>query len=66
MIDEDRQLLTDLRRMADLCGRFCAGVIENDLSRDDQLAVSAHVADMAHRIHTRALNTPIVIDSETV
>ena len=66
MTDEDRQLLTDLRRMADACGKFCAGVIENDLSREDQLAISAHLADMAHRIRTRALNTPVIIDSETV
>lgn len=66
MTDEDWQLLTDLRRMADVCGKFCAGVIENDLSHEDQLAVSAYVADMAYRIRARALNTPVVIDSETV
>lgn len=28
MTDEDRQLLRTLRRLADACGEFCAGVIE--------------------------------------
>ena len=48
--DEDRYLLLDLRRMTDACGAFCAGVIEHDFSRDDQLALSDWLTDMAQRI----------------
>ncbi len=66
MTDEDRQLVLDLRRMTDACGAFCAGVLEHDLSRDDQLALSARLAGMAERIRTRAMKTPVVIDGEAV
>lgn len=66
MTDDDRQLLLDLRHMADACGEFCAGVIENDLSRDDQLALSARLADLAERIRERALSTPVVIEGEAI
>lgn len=66
MTDEDRQLLLELRRMTDACGAFCAGVIENDLSRDDQLALSEWLANMAVRIRSRALRTPIIIENEAV
>ncbi|MGH3669794.1 MAG: hypothetical protein ACRDSH_04055 [Pseudonocardiaceae bacterium] len=66
MTDDDRQLLLDLRRMTDTCGAFCAGVIENDLDRDDQLALSTWLADMAERIRNRALKTPVVIEGEAV
>jgi hypothetical protein len=66
MTDDDRQLLLDLRRMTDACGEFCAGVIENDLSRDDQLALSTRLADLAERIRDRALRTPLVIEGEVV
>ncbi|MGH8602279.1 MAG: hypothetical protein ACREXR_05730 [Gammaproteobacteria bacterium] len=64
MTDEDRQLLLDLRRMTDACGAFCAGVIEHDLSRDDQLALSDWLAEMAERIRKRGLRTPVVIEGE--
>jgi hypothetical protein len=64
--DEDRQLLLDLRRMTEACCAFCAGVLENDLSRDDQFALSARLADMAERIRERALRTPVVIEGEAV
>lgn len=64
--DEDRQLLLDLRRMTEACGAFCAGVLEYDLSRDAQLALSVQLADMAERIHDRALRTPVTIESDNV
>ena len=66
MTDDDRQLLLELRRMTEACGAFCAGVIENDLSREDQLALSDWLADMAERIRDRGLRTPVVIEEETV
>lgn len=66
MTDEDRQLLLELRRMTDACGAFCAGVIENDLSRDDQLALSDWLTDMAECVRKRALKTPVVIEGEGV
>ncbi len=64
MTDDDRQLLLDLRQMTEACGAFCAGVIERDLSRDDQLALSDWLAEMAERIRKRGLRTPVVIEGE--
>lgn len=66
MTDDDRQLLLELRRMTDACGVFCAGVIENDLSRDDQLGLSDWLAEMAGRIRERALRTVVVVEGEDV
>ena len=64
--DDDRRLLLDLRRMTDACGAFCAGVIENNLSQDDQLALGDWLAEMAERIRQRGLRTPVVIEGEAV
>lgn len=64
MTDEDRQLLCELRRMANACGAFCAGVIENDLSRDEQLALGIQLVNIAERIRDRALRTPVVIEGD--
>jgi hypothetical protein len=64
--DEDRQLLLDLRHMTDACGLFCAGVIEDDLSREDQLALGDWLADMAGRIRKRAQSSHVVIEGEAV
>ena len=66
MTDDDRQLLLELRRMTEACGAFCAGVIENDLSREDQVALSDWLADLAERIRERGLRTPVVIEGEAV
>lgn len=66
MTDEDRQLLLAMRHMTDACGAFCVGVIEQDFSRDNQLALSERLADMAERIRERALRTPVVIEGEAV
>ncbi|MGH3902021.1 MAG: hypothetical protein ACRDTA_27965 [Pseudonocardiaceae bacterium] len=66
MNDEDRRLLLALWHMTDACGAFCAGVIEQDFSRDDQLALSDWLGDMAERIRERALKTPVVIEGEAV
>ena len=66
MTDDDRQLLLELRRMTDTCGAFCAGVIEHDLSRDDQLALGDWLAEMAERIRKRGLRTSVVIEGEAV
>jgi hypothetical protein len=64
--DDDRQLLLELRRMTEACGAFCAGVIEHDLSRDDQLALGDWLAEMAERIRKRRLRTSVVIEGEAV
>lgn len=66
MTDDDRALLLELSRLNKACGEFCAGVIENDLSRDDQLALSTRLVDMAGHIRDRALRTPVVIAGEAV
>jgi hypothetical protein len=60
--DDDHQLLLELRRMTDACGAFCMGVLGNNLSRDDQLALSDWLGDMAECIRKRALSTPVVIE----
>lgn len=62
MTDDDRQLLRDLRKMADACGAFCAGVIAQDVTREDQLALSDWLSDIGERIRKRALSTPVVIE----
>ena len=66
MTDDDRQLLLDLRRMTDACGAFCAGVIENNHTHDDQAALGDWLAEMAERIRQRGLRTPVVIEGEVV
>ncbi|MGH3900384.1 MAG: hypothetical protein ACRDTA_19500 [Pseudonocardiaceae bacterium] len=66
MTDEDRQLLLELRRMTNACGAFCVGVIENDLSRDDQLALGEWLREMAGRIRERGMRTAVVIEGEAV
>ena len=63
MTDDDRQLLRDLRKMADACGAFCAGVIAQDVTREDQLTLSDWLGDMGERIRKRAQSIPIVIES---
>lgn len=64
MTDDDRQLLLELRRMTDACGAFCAGVIENDLKREEQLALSEWLSDMAGCIRERGLRTAVVVEGE--
>lgn len=64
MTDDDRQLLLDLRHLTEACGAFCAGVIEHDLSQDDQLALGGWLVEMAERIRKRELRTPVVIEGE--
>ena len=66
MTDEDRALLLELSRLNKACGEFVTGVIERDLSREDQLALSIRLAGMAERIRGRALGTPVIIEGEAV
>lgn len=66
MTDDDRQLLLELRRMTDACGAFCTGVIEQDLSRDDQLALGDWLSDMAECIRKRGMRTVVVVEGEAV
>ncbi len=66
MTDEDRQLLLELRRMTDACGAFCMGVLEQNLSRDGQLALSDWLSDMAECIRKRAMRTAVVVEGEAV
>lgn len=62
MADDDRQLLLDLRRMTEACGAFCTGVIENDLSREEQLALSEWLEEMAGRVRERGVRTVVVVE----
>jgi hypothetical protein len=66
LTDEDRQLLLELRRMTDACGAFCAGVIEDEVSRDDQVVLAGWLSEMAERIRERATRTPVVVEGEEV
>lgn len=62
MTDEDRELLLELRRLNDACGRYGTGVLYDDLSREDQLAFGARLVEMAALVHDRALRTPLVVE----
>lgn len=64
MTDEDRALLLELSRLNKACGEFGMGLMEDNLSRADQLAFGAWLVDMAELIRGRALRTPVVIESE--
>jgi hypothetical protein len=64
--DEDRQLLTDMQRMTEACGVFCTGVLDSNLSRDDQLELALWLIDVAQRVLKRVLDTPgLVIESDS-
>ncbi len=57
MTREDETLLLGLSRISKDSGAFALGVLENSISRDDQLAFGHRLVDLAKAIRERALRT---------
>lgn len=63
MIREDEEVLLALSRINIDSGIFALGVLENSISRDDQIAFGHRLVDLAEAIRERALRTAgLVID----
>lgn len=63
MAREDEELLLSLSRISKDSGTFALGVLENSISRDDQIAFGYRLVDLAEAIRERALRTAgLVID----
>ncbi|MGH3795114.1 MAG: hypothetical protein ACRDSP_09505 [Pseudonocardiaceae bacterium] len=62
MTDEDEALLLALSRVGRDSGDFALGVLENSMSRDDQIAFGHRLVNLAEAIRERALRTagPII------
>lgn len=50
--------LTEINKEA---GAFVAGILSNDISRDDQIKFAHQLVDLAEVIRDRALHTPSMI-----
>lgn len=59
MTDEDRYLLSLLHDMNLTCGPFGLAVVEDSLSRDDELAMACRLVHIADRILLRACSAAI-------
>lgn len=66
MEDEERELLHELKLLGQALGPFALGVLENRLSREEQLAFGTCLVNIAERIRDRAVKTPITIEGKTV
>ncbi|MGH3796848.1 MAG: hypothetical protein ACRDSP_18385 [Pseudonocardiaceae bacterium] len=66
MDDDDRELLHELKRLGQALAPFALGVMENHLSRDEQLAFGTRLVNLAERIRDRAVTTPITIEGTVV
>ncbi len=66
MDDDDRALLHELKHLGQALAPFALGVMENHISRDDQLAFGARLVNLAERIRDRAVTTPVTIEGQVV
>lgn len=57
MTRDDETLLIALARISNDSGTFALGVLENSISRDDQIAFGHRLVDLAEAIRERALRT---------
>lgn len=57
MSHEDEELLLALARISKDSGAFALGVLENSISRDDQIAFCCQLVDLAVAIRKRARRT---------
>lgn len=57
MTHGDEELLLALSRISKDSGSFALGVLENSISRDDQIAFGHRLVDLAEAIRERALRT---------
>ncbi|MGH3907120.1 MAG: hypothetical protein ACRDTE_23535, partial [Pseudonocardiaceae bacterium] len=66
MDDDDRELLNELKRLGQALAPFALGVLENRVSRKEQLAIATRLVNLAERIRDRAVKTPITIEGQVV
>lgn len=66
MNQEDRDLLHELKLLGQALGPFGLGVMENRVSREEQLAFGTRLVNIAERISDRAVKTPITIEGTAV
>ncbi|MGH3978503.1 MAG: hypothetical protein ACRDRZ_05815 [Pseudonocardiaceae bacterium] len=63
MTDDDRDLMRALARLNQACAKLAAGVIEDDLSQEDQVELSLQFIEMAERVLKRTLPPVKVVDA---
>ncbi len=64
---DDETLLLALSRISKGSGAFALGVLENSISRDDQIAFGRQLVDLANAFRERSRRTPgLIIDGSTV
>lgn len=51
--------------MNQTAGAFVAGMLSDDLSREDQIAFAHRLVDLAEAVRDRALETPVIVDATT-
>lgn len=66
MDDDDRELLHELKLLGQALGPFALGVLENRVSREEQLAFGTRLVNIAERVKDRAVKTPITIEGKAV
>ena len=66
MDDEDRDLLQKLSRVGNILGDVVAGILEDSISRDEQIGFVYWLADAAEAMQARAFRTCGEVVEETV
>ncbi|MGH3909036.1 MAG: hypothetical protein ACRDTE_33380 [Pseudonocardiaceae bacterium] len=66
MDDDDRALLHELKHLGQALAPFALGVMENCVSRDEQLGFGTRLVSLAERIRDRAITTPLTIEGTVV
>jgi hypothetical protein len=56
--DEDRDLLQKLSRVGNILGDVVAGILEDSISREEQIGFVYWLADAAEAMRARAYRTP--------
>jgi hypothetical protein len=56
--DEDRDLLQKLSRVGNVLGDVVTGILEDSISRDEQICFVYWLADAAEAMRARAFRTP--------
>ncbi|HEX7661462.1 MAG TPA: hypothetical protein VF444_18465 [Pseudonocardiaceae bacterium] len=65
MDDLTREICLRLKQMNQTAGAFVAGMLSDDLSREDQIAFAHRLVDLAEAVRDRALETPVIVDATT-
>ncbi len=61
MDEQTRLILEELRSVNNDTGQFVAGILSDDLSRDDQIAFALRLVVLAEHIKDRAMQSPGMI-----